>query len=777
MKRYTDNRPLKILPVLILAGFLVFWYYSLPDLTHKDTSSILVSNSGILLSARIAKDEQWRFPFEPNVPEKFSKCLLEFEDSRFYNHHGVDIKSIARAIWSNYKGGRIVSGGSTLTMQLVRLSTKKSDRTILRKVWEMLLALRLELSYSKPEILAYYSNWAPFGRNVVGLSAATWRYYGKTPALLSWGEAAALAVLPNNPSNIYPGRGQELFLRKRNKLLYKLYSHGIIDQLELENALLEPLPGSPLPLPVLADHLIGRSNFYGGQGKIVKSYLNAELQEKLWRLAQSHLTKLSGNGIENAAILVAEVKTGNVLAYIGNATLNNHKENSPAVDLIISPRSTGSILKPLLFGMVLDKGMFLPNALVADIPTIIGDYHPQNHDFTFDGAVPFKQSLSRSLNIPSVRILKDYGTELFHANLKELGFTTLDKPANHYGLSIILGGAEAKLWDICSAYRGIAKRMSTGRESPLDFNLRLFSNLSIPSFQSRFKLSKGAAWEMFDAMNEVNRPDEEVGWKEFNASKIAWKTGTSFGNRDAWAVGVTADYVVGVWVGNADGEGRPELTGITSAAPLLFDAYKLLPRPQWFRFPHELMKSVEVCKYSGFKASENCGQRLTEYVPKSGMDSPFCPYCKALSLSQDLHWQVNSTCESMDKIQRVRWFVLPPVMEYYYKSHSPSYRLTPKIRPDCISKLINSSDFEIIYPENGAKVFIPREGVGKDGQVVVQVACRESESVLFWYLDGTYIGKTRDQHEKSLRPSQGMHKLNIAHPSGQNRTISFEVVN
>ena len=543
---------------LIIFGvlFIAYWFCLPAPLFDDPTSMVLEDNKGNLLGARIAGDGQWRFPQNDSIPEKFQKAIVEFEDRRYFAHIGVDPIAIGRAFKQNIGAGEIVSGGSTLSMQVIRLSRKGKPRTLFQKVIEAILATRLELKYSKAEILAFYASNAPFGGNVVGIDAASWRYFGKNPKLLSWAEAATLAVLPNSPSLIHPGRNRNALLKKRNRLLDRLLEKGAINSLDCELAKEETLPEKPLPLPQLAPHLLNRAYaeyFKGKKGERTRfrSTINLELQKRVNQILQYHSERLKDNFIHNAAAIVVEVESGNVIAYAGN--VKSGPEHNEAVDVVKAPRSTGSILKPFLYAMMLNEGNILPGSIVPDIPTRMNGYHPKNFHETYDGVVPAKKALIRSLNVPMIHMLSNYGLEKFHFGLQKLGFTSITKPANHYGLTLILGGAEASLWDITNAYTGMARTLNhfydnDGEYSPLDF--RPLNYLADYEFNAPKKLlreapvlSAGSVWQTFNAMQELERPDSEGNWQRFQSgNRISWKTGTSYGFRDAWAVGVTPEY-------------------------------------------------------------------------------------------------------------------------------------------------------------------------------------------------------------------------------------------
>jgi penicillin-binding protein 1C len=762
-----------------------FFYFSLPQVLFSDPySTVLDDRKGNLLSAAIAADGQWRFPEQPSVPDKFKKAITLFEDKRFEHHPGVDLLAFSRAIKQNIAAGKVVSGGSTLSMQVIRLARKNRSRSVWEKIIELVLAVRLEFRYSKDEILSLYASHAPFGGNVVGLEAACWRYFGRDQMQLSWAEAAMLAVLPNNPSLIHLGKNRTKLKVKRDRLLKRLHQEGNLDAISYTLAISESIPEYPLVLPRLAPHLLDRIAQHQITNKI-KTTIDLVLQQRVKQVLHEHYLRLKGNQIFNAAAVVAEVNTGNVLAYVGNVESGfEHQEN---VDVINSPRSTGSILKPFLYAAMLDEGKMLPNTLQPDIPIVINGFAPQNFSREYDGAVSADKALIRSLNIPAVEELRNFRYEKFYTLLNNIGLTTIKKPADHYGLSLILGGAEGTLWDITGAYASMARSLNNFFEHPgknkyrkSDFHpLRFLASDSIiheSELEEVNFISAAAAYLTFGVLQEVYRPGEETGWRYFNSSKrIAWKTGTSHGFRDGWAIGLNADYVVGVWVGNADGEGRAGLTGTETAAPILFDVFSSLPGNTWFRQPKEEMDEVPICAKSGFRASTYCDELDTVWITKPGLQTLPCPYHKQVHLSQDKKFQVHSNCEELEKMKIVNWFVLPAIQEYYYKKKNIYYQPLPLYRSDCVSSR-SVVVMDIIYPKRLSKIFLPRELTGSAGNAVFEAAHRNPTAKIFWHLDDVYIGSTKEIHKLSVHADLGSHKLTLVDENGETMESYFQVI-
>ena len=760
---------------------LIGYYFSLPrTLFEEPYSTVIESKEGELLGAKIARDGQWRFPASDSVPDKFKKCIVYFEDQYFYEHPGFNPVAMFNAARQNQKAGKVVRGGSTLTQQVIRLSRKGKSRTYFEKIIEIVLSTRLEFRHSKDKILELYAGHAPFGGNVVGLEMASWRYFGVQSHQLSWAETATLAVLPNAPSLIYPGKNQEKLRLKRDALLLKLKKEGIIDQQTYELSVAEPLPQKPFDLPQIAPHLLQRIS-KNQEGQKVKTTVEIALQNRVNQIAKYYYSQYKQNEVHNLAILVIDVSNRNIMSYVGNAPTDaNHQKD---VDIIGAPRSTGSILKPLLYASMLDEGALLPNTLIADVPTQISGYTPENFNLTFDGAVPAHRALSRSLNIPAVLMLQDFGVNKFYEELQKFKLKDISKPPNHYGLSLILGGAESNLWDLCRTYAGMSSTVDYFNKNQGKYRKNEFAELNYQSgFESDFGkesfqktiLGAGAIWLTYNAMEEVNRPEGDEAWKFYDSSqKIAWKTGTSFGNRDAWAIGTNSRYVVGVWVGNASGEGRPTLTGVSSAAPILFDVFNVLPRKKWFAKPLNDLEEVEVCSLSGHLAQENC-PKIKQMVSLKGKTTSVCPYHKTIHLDKNQQFRVNSSCENIENIVTKTWFVLPPVMEWYYKSQHIEYQTLPPFREDCMATQTVSMDF--IYPKMNSKIYLTKNFDSEIQPVILRVAHSQRETELYWYVDNVFKGTTKTFHEMAIEPSSGIHYITVVDAFGNEIRRKIEII-
>ena len=772
-KIFSPDFFLKWLP--FFAGMVIFislFWFSLPDkMFKKPYSTALYDRNGYLLSARIAKDGQWRFPETDKIQDRFKIAIMEFEDRKFLGHCGIDPYAIIRAIFANIKSGKIVEGGSTLTMQTIRVSRSNRNRTIPEKMMEVWLAIRLEFSFTKDEIMAMYSAHSPFGGNVVGMEAACRRYFGRPPEKLTWAEASELAVLPNAPSLAHPGKNRDMLLLKRNRLLENLNSHGFISMEELNLALAEPLPPKPYDLFDFAPHLLDFTikNGYTEKSPRIDTTIDAVLQQRALDIMQRHSKNLADMGISNSSCIIASIDTGEILSYIGNVSGD---EKNKYVDCAAAKRSSGSILKPFLYAAMIDSGDISPISLITDIPTRIGSFSPENMSKKYSGAVPAAESLAKSLNIPFVRMLRTYGLGKFANLLRNLGFTTIVRKAEDYGLTLIMGGSEVKLVELANAYLIFAQisKAQNNQNTALHW---------IPGQKTKMVnsglFSKASVWLTMEALLEAKRPNEEAAWQDYaNSKKIAWKTGTSQGFRDAWAVGVSDKYLVAVWAGNATGEGKPSIIGASAAAPVLFDLFGLLPAGTWFPTPSEDLVYRTLCADSGYTAGDNCSKTVRQLLPLNSVEPKLCPYCKTIFLTSDGEYRVYYQDTDASNIKMEKRFILPPAIEWYYRNGRYDYQPLPPWLPGTSESSDNS--FDIIIPENNSSFYIPVEIDGSKGNVVFIAIHRDPNAKLFWHLDGEYLGETSGDNHFELRPEMGEHELTVVDNYGRTISRSFDCV-
>lgn len=726
-------------------------------------------------------------PAADSIAEELKIAVIAYEDRRFPDHWGISIAAIFRAMGENWRAGRVVSGGSTLTMQVARMARGNRARTLVQKMVEGSWATRLEFRYTKSEILGLWLANAPFGGNVVGVEAAARRYYGRPPDRLSWAEAATLAVLPNSPGLIHPGRDRSALRAKRNGLLDDLVELGHLGRQEADLAKLEPLPDAPLPRPREADHLLERLRLTDGPGRYQTS-LEADLQDRVNQLVTDHQKNLAGNRIYNVACLVSEVATGKVVAYVGNVP-NLAPAYAPDVDLISAPRSPGSVLKPILYALAQEDGTVTARQLLPDVPTSFGNFRPANFYRDFDGAVPANEALARSLNVPFVHLLRDYGTERFQTQLRGYGFAQISQPADHYGLSMILGGGEITMEEIHGWFLGLARQQRYFHDRQGMYDSRDWKGVSFlgdGTLEEELQtlnhdagaVGAGAGFTTLEALRELKRPDENGNDIRFESRRpVAWKTGTSFGFRDAWAVGCTPAYVVSVWTGNADGEGRPGLVGVKAAAPLLFRVLRLLDgrqpgAPRWFEPPYDELAKTVVCEKSGHLAGPDCPTD-TLWLPEAAERASVCPYHQRIFLGPDQAYRVRQDC-GPGPATPFNWFLLPVRQAYYYRRKHADYLNTPPLHPDCGTES-STKKMAFVFPYRDGVISPGKNWRGEIEPVLFELAHPRPEATVHWHLNGAFLASTTSFHTLTIAVTPGAHVLTVVDETGSKRERRFEV--
>lgn len=787
-----------LVPAFIL---ILLWLGILPDpLIQVPAGTLILDRNGEILDARINPQEQWQFAAGSRgilqrsganegqlaLPGRYRRALIYFEDKNFESHPGIDIGAVARASFQNLAAGRVVSGASTITMQLARLVLGSRERGLGDKIVEALAALRLETLYTKDEILRLYADLAPFGGNIVGIEAASRLYFGRSPEDLSWAEAALLAVLPKNPSQLHLSRNRDALLERRDSLLRALAAEGEFDELGLESALLEPLPGEPRLPDRVVPGLYSRANAEGYAGSTITTTIDGNLQRRGYAVVERHASELYKLGIRNLAVLVLNLRSYEVAAYYGNTPLSAPDILGADVDIVMSLRSTGSLLKPFLYAAMQDSGDMFPTELLPDTPTRYGSYSPQNHNKQFLGAVPANMALTMSLNAPFVHALSRFGIQRFLMLANDLGITTFTRPAEDYGLTLIIGGGESSLWQISSAF-GSLTRLTTGavfRDTAItrprlwledgagDFSRGASSGSAEGGAESgaegaantagatgtgaaanprgtRSPIS-AAAWSVaLAAMQDLVRPGIDAGWQTFyDGSPISWKTGTSQGFRDAWAIGMSPDYLVGVWAGNAEGPGTAGLQGTFTAAPVMLDMFRLLGRQQAFD-PDPGLLSVQVSRASGFlphpQETDTVPVRMTAASERSGRINPWFDPARPAGAQ----------------------FVLPANIATYYARWNPEYARN--------MSLGRTPSLGILVPQPGTRFVLPVDYGGEEQNAVLEAWHSEEGAQLFWHLDGRFLGTTRSEHTMRVRPEPGSHSLVIVDSWGNTRSAQFEV--
>lgn len=716
------------------------------EIETRYSQTVLDDRDG-LLGAYLNSNEQWQIKSEDDIPKRLKLAVLTFEDKNFYSHGGINFKAILRAIKINVTSSKRV-GASTITMQVAKLY-KNRPRDYKSKILEMIEARKIDASLSKDEILKIYLNNAPYGGNIVGYKTASLLYFKKEPINLTWAEGALLAVLSNSPGLIHVEKNRDKLLKKRDQLLKKMYEDKIITKSQYELSLKEKLPSRRFYFDMAAHHLTRRLKFENPDKKIIKSTINRELQEKVERVVKNYGEYLDNKGIKNACAIVVDNKTGEVKAYVGSQDFYDFARNGQ-VDGISSYRSVGSVLKPFLYGLAIDEGLIVSKSKILDIPLYFSNFNPQNSNKKYRGLVEAREALQNSFNIPFVNMLDEYGDDRFFFFLKEvIGFK--DRDYSRYGLSLILGTKEMKVEDVAKLYYGLSQYGN-------------FKDISYIQGKKTSKdkqlISKGATYITLQELKEVQRFGIENIYT--GRDNISWKTGTSYGKRDAWACGVSPDWTVVAWCGNFTGEGNPNLSGVGSAGLLLFNIFKTLPNSDKdFAKPENSLKTIEIDKQTGYRVKYD--------VPKEEVETSIeakplkiSPYYKKIFVDEDGN-EIDSRSEKFaDRVEKVILSYPPELLNYLVKENIN------------ISGLIDKNDsIRIIYPLNSLKIQVPKDFDGKKS-VIVKIS-NPNNYQIFWYVNGKYIATSKEK-EKNFDFENGEQIISIVAENGETAQVKFEVV-
>lgn len=761
--KYKQLKLNRLWPVLIPTVILIWLAVPPTPFSHVSYSRIVTDQHNNLLRVTLARDEQYRFPPDSlQLPEKYVRAVLCFEDKRFFSHPGVDPLALMHALLTNLRHGRIRRGGSTLTMQIARLDHPK-PRTLFNKLRECLTAVKLDLHLSKREILTCYAAHVPMGGNTVGLEAASRRYFNKPPARLTWAEAALLAVLPNNPSMINLDKQRNLLLQKRNTLLHRLLNTGSLDSLTCRLACQEPLPqlseGMIFKAPHFCNYVLGHYS-----GHRIRTTLNMEYQNRMTAVLNTYKGYFEKHGIHNYAALVAETSTGRVRGYVGSQGFLELPGGQ--IDGVQTARSTGSLLKPFLAAQAMDRGPYTLQTQLLDVPTFFGNFSPQNASGRCHGLVTVEIMLRYSLNIPAVYLLQDYGVDRFYYDLTDAGLRSLDRSPEDYGLSLILGGAEASLWELMQLFASLG---NLGRMTAL-------TGIDSLRKADRVVCSSGAAWLTLRALNKVDRPGKEFYWHLFdNQVPVAWKTGTSYGQRDAWAIGVNSQYTIGVWAGNFSGQSNTDLYGSSAAGPVLFKLFNRFCRrdqPLWPAKPESDLTLKSVCPISGLAPNPVCPDTIVVEAPAHAWESRTCAFHKRY-VTDSQGYQVCSECWDVSDTTWRTLTIFPPQVRQLFEKQNRTAQTPPPHRPDCPA-VHRQRQFAIEYPIDDIRILIPRTFSGTHDPVIFTAKHATPSMHLFWYLDGSFLAETREPHSLQVDLQAGDHNLIVQDESGAVRRVRFK---
>jgi len=760
------------LVILLLWGADRIWPLPLPQ---DDLARVVLAEDGTPLWRFADANGVWRYPVHTSeVSPYYLDALLTYEDRWFYQHPGVNPLALVRATWQNLSGARVVSGGSTLSMQVARLLDPHS-RTLHGKLRQLWRTAQLEWHLSKEEILNLYLNRAPFGGTLQGVAAASWAYLGKSPSQLTHAEAALLAVLPQAPSRLRPDRHPQRAQEARDKVLRRLAEFQVWPQSAVDEALEEPLLLAPRLEPSLAPLLARRLN-RPDSPPLIRTTLDATLQRRLEDLLLGWRARLPEH--TSAAILVVEEESMAVRAYLGSVDINDTKRFGH-VDMISALRSPGSTLKPFLYGMALDDGLIHSESLLQDVPRRYGDYRPGNFSMGFTGAVPASTALSSSLNLPAVQLLEAYGPKRFAAQMR-IGGMPLALPAlAEPNLALILGGAGSRLEDLVSGYSALARdgKSATLRLQPDD------------TLRERPLLSPGAAWIVRRILSGQARPDRDPRAELVQRPVLAWKTGTSYGFRDAWAIGVGPRYLIGVWIGRPDGTPVPGQFGLASAAPLMLQVHDVLTNRDSQRGISAPVKPVPanigvaaICWPLGqpmSRSDPNCRRQRFAWT----LDNTTPPTLQALDqpLSVGLMesiWvnakglRVDAHCPGATPQNIALW---PAPLEPWLPRIERREARIPAADPDCPPPaLAAASPLSIVGVREGDQLRLP---AASQQALRLKISALGGSGRRWWFLNGAPLGDSANQDSINASFERlGRYQLSVLDEAGQTARLEFNVV-
>ncbi|MEM9594241.1 MAG: penicillin-binding protein 1C [Acidobacteriota bacterium] len=775
-------------PLALLAvAWGLAWWIPLPPRLAESPSTVVLFRDGSPAFVFLSPDDKYRMAVRPEdlggnhpgaVDADYLEALFRFEDKRFRLHPGVDPLAVMRSAWANLRAGRVVTGASTLTMQLVRL-VEPRPRTLRSKAVEALRALQLEARMSKDEVLAAYLSFLPFGRNVEGLPAASWAYFGHGPRDLSPEEIAVLLAVPQRPTQRYPAPQNVPRLRSaRDEIAGWLLDEGALgaEGQQTGDPAREGLrrriagtdvPGQIRPLPRRAPH----AAFWFAAQHPGETRIPTTLDRGLQAVAEDRLRAARGDlaayGIHNGTAVLADHRTGEVLSLVGNLDFWD-AEHGGQIAGFDTPRSPGSALKPFLYAMAIDRGLALPEHLVEDIPTAWVDYAPSNYDGRFAGLVSLEDALSHSLNIPFVRLLGRLGTENFVATLRQAGAASLRPQPGHYGLSAAIGAVEVTPLEVAGLYAALAHG---GRYRALRWRPRTGEDAELPL------LTPGAAHLTRRALARRDRPDFPTRrqWSGAPAS-IHWKTGTSYGHRDAWAAGSGPRLTAVVWLGNFDNAPAVDLVGAEAAGPILFDLLEAAADrslPTFGDPPPQDLARVEVCAFSGHLPTEACDHRAHALAPRSRVPTAPCPYHRTIEVDLDSGLAVNPSCRSGRRYEERSFLVLPASVRRWLAREHRFLPSPPSLDPSCRRDTAGRAP-EILSPPAG-QVLVLVPGLPTSDQEVPLTAEATAAGRLSWFVNGELLA-TADAGERVWwQPVPGRHEITVVDEAGRTARRSLDV--
>lgn len=734
--------------------------FPVPD--HVEYSTLITDSRGEWVHAFLTRDQKWRMQTRlDELSPLLKNTIIQKEDKWFYHHAGVNPLAIARAFVNNVLKGRRTSGASTITMQVARALEPK-HRSYAGKLQEVFRAFQLEWKYRKDEILQLYCNLLPYGGNIEGMKSASLLYLKKNPDHLSLAEITALCVIPNRPSSLIPGRNNDAIIQERNRWLHAFANEKVFSERQIADALTEPFAAMRGSVPRLLPHLSQSLRTSGRP--LIRSSIVLNQQLKVEKLVRDYSRSLRLRNIKNAAVVVIDNRTRKVVTYIGSADFDDTTD-AGQVDGAVAVREPGSTLKPLLYGMCIDAGLLTPKAVITDVPVSYDGYAPENFNKKFNGYVTMEHALEHSLNIPAVKSLRMLGIGKFVSTLGASNFRQVRKDQGRLGLSMILGGCGASLLELTGLYAALA---NGGVYMAPSF-------LADVSPTHRFQvMSAPAAFMISETLSRVSRPDFPLNWQSTeHMPKIAWKTGTSYGRRDAWSIGYNRRYTVGVWVGNFSGAGAADLTGAETATPLLFRIFNTIDYDSdesWFEAPAGCETRM-VCSETGMPPGPFCTDQVADYFIPMVSATKICDNRTEVFVSADGKMSYCRSCLPAAGYRKKQYRVVSPEMQAYYDAQQIVYEKIPPHNPLC-PRIFKDEQPLILSPHSGAEYLLSRKSPQP-----IQLRCRAGNDVtrVYWYVNNRYLATAAAREPVFFPPVEGPVKISCTDDKGRNRDIWINV--
>ena len=764
--RFISWRTLLITTLVIITGFFMMnWFFPLKvDIQY---SQLIQARDSTVLHAYLSPDDKWRFKTElSEIIPTLSKAIIYKEDKYFYYHFGINPVAVLRAGFNNLLYMKKTSGASTITMQVARLLEPK-NRSYLNKLWEMFRAIQLELAYSKVEILQMYLNLVPYGGNIEGVKSAALLYFDQMPNKLSLAQIVTLAIIPNRPTSLVIGKNNKLIIQERNKWLNRFKKANLFTDEVIQGALDEALLAERRSAPKKAPHFSLKVRKKYPTLHSIHTSLHAQNQEKVRQIAFNYKQRLRPLNVHNIAVLIINNETNQIEVYLGSADFKD-KEHEGEVDGVQGVRSPGSTLKPLVYAMAMDKGLMTPKTILEDVPSDFSGFEPENFYKQFNGPVSVEQALSQSLNVTAVQTLDRVGLMNFIKRLQLADFQQISKDRKKLGLSLILGGCGVTLEELTNLFVSFSKQGVYQKAA----------YLSADTLSSTRKLiSPEANYAITEILTQAQRPDLPSQFENaLRIPKVAWKTGTSYGRRDAWSIGYNAHYTVGVWVGNFSGEGVNDLIGAELATPLLFEIFNTIDYDSpadWFKVPKGL-KVRWVCSESGLPPNTYCKDQVVDYYIPLVSPTKVCNHMKEVFVSHNEQYAYCMTCLPNHGYKSKMYPNLSPAMSAYYEARGVSFKKIPTHNPSCTRIFEDESlNPQITSPSADKEYWIDQESPSE-----LQLSCKTASDVktVYWYVNEEFYQAAKANQEIFFSPESGLVKISCSDDKGRNSTVQIKVL-